>query len=141
MNYILPLALVVASNVMYQICAKAVPGGINPLASLTVTYAVGTVLSLVLFFLLNRDANLFAEYRKLNWAPFLLGVSIVGLEVGFILAYKAGWQMSILQVVQGILLAMILLVIGFIFYKEGITWNKIAGVVVCLAGLTLINFR
>lgn len=141
MNYIFPLALVVASNVMYQICAKAVPGGINPLASLTVTYAVGTVLSLVLFFLLNRDANLFAEYRKLNWAPFLLGVSIVGLEVGFILAYKAGWQMSILQVVQGILLAMILLVIGFIFYKEGITWNKIAGVVVCLAGLTLINFR
>ncbi|MCQ2249381.1 MAG: EamA family transporter [Treponema sp.] len=141
MNYILPLALVVASNVMYQICAKAVPGGINPLASLTVTYAVGTVLSLVLFFLLNMDANLFAEYRKLNWAPFLLGVSIVGLEVGFILAYKAGWQMSILQVVQGILLAMILLVVGFIFFKEGITWNKIVGVVVCLAGLTLINFR
>lgn len=141
MNYILPLALVVASNVMYQICAKAVPGGINPLASLTVTYAVGTVLSLVLYFILNRDASLFAEYRKLNWAPFLLGVSIVGLEVGFILAYKAGWQMSILQVVQGILLAMILLVVGFIFFKEGITWNKIAGVVVCLAGLTLINFR
>lgn len=141
MNYIFPLALVVASNVMYQICAKAVPGGINPLASLTVTYAVGTVLSLVLYFILNRDANLFAEYRKLNWAPFLLGVSIVGLEVGFILAYKAGWQMSILQVVQGILLAIILLFIGFIFFKEGITWNKIAGVVVCLAGLTLINFR
>lgn len=141
MNYILPLALVVASNVMYQICAKAVPGGINPLASLTVTYAVGTVLSLVLYFILNRDANLFAEYRKLNWAPFLLGVSIVGLEVGFILAYKAGWQMSILQVVQGIILAIILLFIGFIFFKEGITWNKIAGVVVCLAGLTLINFR
>ena len=141
MNYILPLALVVASNVMYQICAKAVPGGINPLASLTVTYAVGTVLSLVLFFILNKDASLFAEYRKLNWAPFLLGVSIVGLEVGFILAYKAGWQMSILQVVQGIILAMILLFIGFIFFKEGITWNKIAGVVVCLAGLTLINFR
>lgn len=141
MNYILPLALVVASNVMYQICAKAVPSGINPLASLTVTYAVGTVLSLVLYFILNRDVNLFAEYRKLNWAPFLLGVSIVGLEVGFILAYKAGWQMSILQVVQGIILAMILLFIGFIFFKEGITWNKIAGVVVCLAGLTLINFR
>lgn len=141
MNYILPLAMVVASNVMYQICAKSVPGGINPLASLTVTYAVGTVLSLVLYFILNRDANLFAEYRKLNWAPFLLGVSIVGLEVGFILAYKAGWQMSILQVVQGILLAIILLFIGFIFFKEGITWNKIAGVVVCLAGLTLINFR
>ncbi len=141
MNYIFPLALVVASNVMYQICAKSVPGGINPLASLTVTYVVGAIFSLALFFIMNRDASLLTEYRKLNWAPFLLGVSIVGLEVGFIIAYKVGWQMSILQVIQGIILALILLFIGFIFFKEAVTWNKIVGVVVCLAGLALLNLK
>ena len=36
--YIWPIALVVFSNVVYQICAKSMPRGINPLASLTVTY-------------------------------------------------------------------------------------------------------
>lgn len=45
-NYIWPLALVVVSNVFYQICAKSVPESMNPLASLTITYAVGAVLSL-----------------------------------------------------------------------------------------------
>ncbi len=44
-NDVWPLALVVASNVAYQICAKSVPGGMNPFASLTITYSEKTPLS------------------------------------------------------------------------------------------------
>ena len=40
-NYVWPLGLVVLSNVLYQICAKSVPEGMNPLASLTITYLIG----------------------------------------------------------------------------------------------------
>ncbi len=43
-SYIWPIALVVISNTLYQVCAKSVPEGMNPLASLTVTYLVGAVL-------------------------------------------------------------------------------------------------
>ena len=43
--YIWPIALVVLSNTLYQICAKSVPEGMNPLASLTVTYFIGAVIS------------------------------------------------------------------------------------------------
>ena len=43
--YIWPIALVVASNVVYQICAKSIPGDLNPFASLTVTYLVGAAAS------------------------------------------------------------------------------------------------
>lgn len=141
MNYLLPLILVVASNTMYQICAKSVPSKMNPLASLTVTYSVGAVVSLVLFFVLNRDVNLIAEYKKLNWAPFGLGLSVVGLEVGFILAYKAGWQVSTIQIVQSAFLAVILIFVGYFAFKESITWNKLAGIVICASGLALINYK
>lgn len=41
LNYIWPLALVVLSNVFYQISAKSVPDAMNPFASLTITYLVG----------------------------------------------------------------------------------------------------
>ena len=81
-KYIWPLLLVVLSNTFYQICAKSVPEKMNPFASLTVTYAVGAVASLAMFFVLNRNGNLIAEYKKINWAPFILGIVIVGLEVG-----------------------------------------------------------
>ena len=139
--YIWPIALVVLSNTLYQICAKSVPEGMNPLASLTVTYLVGAAVSCALYFILNRNANLLREIRLTNWAPIVLGVVIVGLEVGFIYAFRAGWQISMAQIVSSAVLAVILIFVGYLLYHEAITWNKIVGIIVCLAGLVLINFR
>lgn len=140
-SYIWPIGLAVLSNVFYQICAKSVPGKLNPLASLTVTYIVGAIASFILYYCTNKDANILQEYRKLNWAPFLLGLVIVGLEVGFIYAYKAGWPVSAAQIVQAAVLAIFLIFVGFFLYKEAITWNKIVGILICLAGLGLINLK
>ena len=137
--YIWPILLVVLSNTVYQICAKSVPEGIHPLASLTVTYAVGTVVSAILYFALNRDGNLLREYSHLNWAPFALGLVIVGLEVGFIYAYKAGWQVSTASIVQSVFLAVTLIAVGLLLYREAITVNKVIGIVICLIGLFFIN--
>lgn len=141
LSYIWPIALVVAANTVYQICAKEVPEGIDPLASLTVTYLVGAAFSAALFFLLNRGGNLLREYQQLNWAPVALGLAIVGLEVGFIYAYKAGWQVSMASVVQSAFLAVALMVVGVLVYHEALTWNKLAGVALCLVGLAVMNYR
>ena len=140
-SYIWPVVLVVISNTVYQICAKSVPGGMNPFASLLITYLVGAAFSLVMFFALGDSRDLAAELKKTNWAPFVLGLVIVGLEVGFIYAYKAGWEVSRAQIVTASALAVILIFVGYLGYKEAVTWNKIVGVVICLAGLILINFR
>ena len=140
-SYIWPLALVVLSNTVYQICAKSVPEGMNPLASLTITYTVGAAASLILYFVLNKGGNIVSEWGKTNWAPFVLGFVIVGLEVGYIYAYKAGWPVSTAQIVQAAVLAVILIFVGKMMYDEGITWNKIAGIIVCLGGLGLINMK
>lgn len=139
--YIWPIGLVVVSNVVYQICAKSVPSEINPLASLTITYLVGAVISGVLFFILNRGGNLIREYGKLNWAPIVLGVVIIGLETGWIYAYKAGWQVSIGFIVQSAFLAVALVFVGYLLYHEALTWNKLVGVGICVAGLVLINIK
>ena len=68
-----------------------------------------------------------------------LGVSIVGLEVGFIFAYKAGWPVSTAATVQSAFLAIALMVAGLLFFHEAITWNKVVGIVICLIGLAFIN--
>ena len=139
--YIWPIILVILSNVFYQICAKSVPEKMNPLASLTITYAVGAIVSLLLYFILNRKGNLLEEYKQVNWAPFVLGLAIVGLEVGYIYAFKAGWPVSTAQIVQAAFLAIILIFVGYFLYKETITWNKVVGIIVCLVGLGLINMK
>ena len=140
-SYIWPIVMVVLCNVIYQICAKFVPEGMNPLASLSVTYAIGAITSLFLYMMLNRNASLAREYRKLNWAPFALGLVVVGLETGFIYAYKAGWQVSTASIVQSSFLAVALIFVGYLIYHEPLTWNKLLGVGICLVGLFFINLR
>ena len=138
-SYVWPIGLVVLSNVLYQICAKSIPGTIHPLASLTVTYAVGAISSAALYCVLNKDGNLLREYSHLNWSPFILGVVIVGLEVGFIYAYKAGWQVSTASIVQSSFLAVALLIVGFLLYHEALNVSKVVGVLICMVGLYYIN--
>lgn len=139
MSYIWPIILVVFSNIIYQIATKSVPKNMDPMASLTVTYVVGAICSTVMYFLMNKNGNLLVEYQKLNQYPFLLGISIVGLEVGFIYAYKAGWPISTASIVQSAFLSLALIVVGALLYQETISANKIVGIIVCLFGLWLIN--
>lgn len=44
MSMIWPIALVVLSNIVYQICAKGVPKDMDAMASMTITYIVGALL-------------------------------------------------------------------------------------------------
>lgn len=143
-SYLWPIGLVVISNIMYQICAKEVPTGMNAFASLTVTYVVAAISSVVFFFLLGGNSEgtgLMGEYSKINRAPFILGIAIVGLEVGWIFAYKAGWEVSTGFIVQSAVLAIFLLALGYFMYHEVLTWNKLVGVAVCLVGLVIINLK
>ncbi len=139
-SYIWPIILVVVSNAVYQICAKSVPKEMNPFASLTVTYLTGAAVCALLYFIPGRNSGLLKEYGKLNWAPLVMGIVIVGLEAGWIYAYKAGWQVSTGFIVQSAFLAAVLLLVGYFLYHEALTWNKLVGVAFCLAGLIIINY-
>lgn len=138
-NYIWPLAIIVFSNIVYQICAKGIPQSMNTYASMTVTYAVATVFSALAFFVTNKGGNIFKEFALTNWATVFLGIVITGLEVGFIFAYKAGWKVSTLATVTNAFLAIGLLILGFCMYHEALNWSKVLGVVICLVGIWFIN--
>lgn len=140
-NFLWPITMIIIANVFYQVCTKSVPSDMNPFAGLTITYAVGALISLILFFALNKNASLISEYGKLNWAPFVLGLVIVFLEVGFIYAYKNGWPVSTAQIVQSAVVAVALIFIGLFFYHEILTWKKLLGIAMCFSGLVFINIK
>lgn len=140
-NFVWPIVLVVLSNVMYQICTKSVPEAANPFVSLTVTYLAGAALAFVMYLLTNKQTDIVKDIGRLNWSSWLLGISVVGLETGFIYAYKAGWQVSITSIVQSAILTVILLFVGVFVYKEVLTWNKIVGIIICVIGLAVINIK
>lgn len=134
-----PIALIVLSNVFYHICSKATPSSINPFASLTVTYGVAFVLCVILYFATVKGGNLLQEYKQVNWSSFVFGLTLVGLEAGCIYMYKVGWNISTGNVIASVTLAIILVAVGALVYKEVITLRKVAGVLICLVGLYFIN--
>lgn len=141
--YVWPVLLVVLSNTVYQICTNGVPENMNPFASLIITYLVGATVAFIMFLILGDSRDILTELKKANWTSFVLGIVLVWLEVGFIYAYKAGWKVSAAKIVTSSILGVILIVVGYVGYKEAITWNKnkIVGVIICLAGLGLINLK
>lgn len=134
-----PIIIIVAANTVYNICAKSAPRGMNSFAVLTITYTIAAAVSFILFFATSENKNFFTALSKTNWAPFMLGVVIVGLELGYILAYRNGWKMNTVSLTANIALAVILLLVAFVLYGERVTIRQMAGVLLCAGGLVLIS--
>ena len=56
-----------------------------------------------------------------------------------IYAYKNGWAVSTVSLVQSAFLAVVLIVVGGVLYHEAITLNKVVGIALCLIGLYFIK--
>ncbi len=137
--YVFSIILIVASNILYNISQKSTPQKANPFAALLVTYLVAAVLTVIASFFYKTDKGFFEAIKDLNWTSLALGVSIVGLELGYLMAYRAGWNISVGSLVANIILAIMLIPIGVLFFKEGFGLNKILGTAFCIFGLVLIN--
>jgi uncharacterized membrane protein len=133
-----PILIVVGASTFYNISAKSTPEGINAFASLAVTYLVAMLCSIGMFFATGEQRNLALELTKANWATYILGIAIVGLEYGFICIYRAGWKIGVASLFASIALACVLLFVGLLFYKEALTLRQCVGIGVCAVGLVLI---
>ncbi len=137
--YVFSIVLIIVSNIIYNVCQKSTPQNANPFSALLVTYMTAALLTLVASFFYKSDKGFFNSFNELNWTSVVLGGAIVGLELGYLLAYRAGWNISLGSLVANIILALLLIPIGILFYKEGFAFNQIIGVVFCMVGLILIN--
>lgn len=139
-SYLWPITVLILSNVLYQVTAKKLPEQIDTFIAMVITYLIAAVCSLVLYFTIgNKEISISQQLAHVNWATILLGFSVIGLEVGAIFAYKAGWEISVLSIAQSAVLAIILIMVGYFFFNESITSQKIIGILICLVGLYFIN--
>ena len=134
-----PVLVVVGANTIYHISAKSTPEGFNPFASLILTYAIAGGVSLIMFFLTAEQKNILQEMTKANWATYALSASIVFLEFGYIMVYRASWPVSTASLICNLTVCCLLLFAGLLLYKESISAKQFMGIMVCFAGLFLIN--
>ena len=137
--YYFPIVFIVLSNVLYDISAKSFPEEINAQAGMAFYYVAAAIISLILFFLTSDNKNFFKELKKINKATFSLALGCTGLDFGYVLAFRAGWEISFASLVCNILIAVSLIFVGVIFYHEIINKKHMAGILLCLIGFVLIT--
>jgi drug/metabolite transporter (DMT)-like permease len=138
MKTLFPILLAVCGGVLYHVGQKAVPRQVNPFVAIALAYTAGIVCCLVAMALDPAARASVASFKAANWAVFLLGLGAVIIEFGFLLAYRAGWNISTASVITNISVALILLPIGLLVFKEQLSWRNAAGVACCLLGLYLL---
>lgn len=134
-----PLLLVVLSSVGYQVGLKEVSGIGDPMISLMVTYLAASVVSFVIYFFqsLGKESFLRGVF-SVNVSAMGLGLAIVGIEVGTLFMYRAGWAVNVAFVVANSLIVAALMLTGFLLYKEKLTLRQLIGVGISLAGILCI---
>ena len=153
-----PLFLIIGSNLIYQSSSRCASKDAQPFAALAVVYTIAAIGSLLLFAITGRGSgSLLTNIRALNWANYLLGLAIIGLEGGFLYLYRNGWSVSVgpicsyCGVAIGLLsvgpicsycgVAIGLLILGALCFHEHITLKQILGTILCLGGIALISLK
>jgi multidrug transporter EmrE-like cation transporter len=135
------ITLAIASSALYHFVAKSTPSNVNFTVSLLVTYAVAFVVTLLGFLFFPAKNGVLAEIKLLNWASIGLAIAIVGIEFGFLLTYRSGWNLGIAAVLVNVVASLILVPVAIFVFKDKISWVNILGILVCLAGLVMLNWK
>jgi multidrug transporter EmrE-like cation transporter len=135
------ITLAICSSAFYHFSAKSTPSNVNFTVSLLVTYAVAFTVTLFTFGFFPAKNGVIAELKQLNWASIGLAVAIVGIEFGFLLVYRSGWNLGIAAVLVNVVASLILLPVAIFFFRDKISWVNIVGILVCLAGLIMLNWK
>jgi uncharacterized membrane protein len=138
---LLPIVLIILSSVTYHVSLKFAPQQTNPALVVFVAYLVALLGSTLLFVLYPLKQSLQQEIQHLNWANGLFGLAIVGIELGFLLAYRAGWNVNVAPLIANLMVALLLIPVGLLLFKEHLTPVNIVGVVLCVVGLVLVNVK
>lgn len=135
------ITLAIASSALYHFTAKSTPSNVNFTVSLLVTYAAAFVVVLLTFVFFPLRNGLTFELKQLNWASIGLAIAIVGIEFGFLLTYRAGWHLGIAAVLVNVVASLILVPVAIFVFKDQLNWVNIVGILVCLAGLVMLNWN
>ena len=70
-----------------------------------------------------------------------MAISVILLDIGFILMYRNGWDISTGNLVTSVFTNIALLLIGALIIGDKATLTNIAGVLICIAGVAMIGYK
>ncbi len=134
-------AIAIIGTVGYHSLVKKIPSTVDPMVSIIGIYLGVLLLGLFLMPFIYSEARIMDSVRQLSWIQAGIAVCILVMELGFILMYRSGWDVSVGNVVTGVFINLALLTIGSLIFHEKLNALNIFGVFICILGVAMIEFR
>jgi len=139
--YYVSACVAIVGAASYQFFVKRVPVTINPVVSVIGMYVAVLVISVFLLPLFPSEGGLRHHFRQLNWIQLALAVSVTMIELGFLLMYRYGWNLSIGNIVTGVFVNLILVGLGVALLGEKVSPINAIGIVMSIIGVAMISYR
>jgi drug/metabolite transporter (DMT)-like permease len=133
--------LAAGGGVIYHVSAKSVPRDAAPSLVLLVAYMTALAISGLAHVSLHMEQGHIRPSRLLHPGILGLGIGAAMIELGYLLAYRAAWPVSVTSVVVNSMVAAVLIPVGLMAFGEHVSVTRIAGMMLCLTGLWLLLLR
>lgn len=140
MFYVSALIAIVGA-VGYQYFVKRVPVSLNPVVSVIGVYIAVLILSIIILPFFPSEGGLVKQIRQLNWVQLAVAVSVLFIELGFLLMYRYGWNLSTGNLITGVIVNIALFGLGAVVLGEKVSLINAIGIVICVFGVALIGYR
>ena len=142
MTYFFPPILVVLGMMIYQVSQKTTNENANPFVVVIMAYVIGILACIGGYFLIpKQDAASLPMVKTAIWSALGIGLGAAAIEIGFMLAYRAGWNVNILPLSVTVAGAVLLVPVGLFAFRESLSIEKALGILLCIGGLVLITIK
>ena len=125
----------------YQFFIRQVPTSINPVVSIMGIYVAALIFSSALLPIFPAEGGFGKHFQQLNWTQLAVAGSVILLELGFLLMYRYGWNLSTANVVTGVFINIALVTIGVALLREKISLINAIGIMLSIVGVAMISYR
>jgi drug/metabolite transporter (DMT)-like permease len=136
---LVPLLLAISGGVLYHAAAKSVPKDLAPALVLVVAYATALAISGAAHVAMPAATAASSWSALLHPAVLGLGIGAAMIEIGYVLTYRADWPVSVTSVMINGAVAALLVPVGLLIFGERMSWTRVGGMLLCLAGVWLLR--
>ncbi len=136
---LLTFAIPVVATLTYHLSSKWTPASLNVYVALIVSYLGAIAICLIALIVSGGLSEVPGTISKLNWSSAGLAAGIFGIEFGYLLLYRSGVNVSTGMITVEAIVAMLLVPVGLLLFRESLTSGNVLGVVLTCAGLFLMT--
>ena len=136
---VLFLLIAALGNALYHVSQKTLAPAANPMVLLMAVYAVAFVAAALAAPFFRTSAPIAWTAQVFNWPVLALGVSVLLIEIGFLLAYRSGGSLQWSGVAVNGVSAILLLPAALLVFREAFSPVRAMGLLLTLSGLAIMT--